>query len=141
MESIMKRQYPALGIIATIYKISGVFVLVGAIFAFIFALFSSSIVPNSRYSTIDASIGVVTIMTGLLALVVGFLTAVGLYGFGELLDLMRDIELNTRSAADDAELTARNTRNTVQLLYQLVQNQQSRGTERLEETNTWKTQA
>jgi hypothetical protein len=119
----MNRKYPALGVIATLYKISGILVLVGAILFFILSLVSA-LTPRPSFSRMNANIGIVTVMSGAIVLIAGGLSSVGLYGFGELLDLMRDIEVNTRSTADDAEATARNTRNTVQLLYQFLQAQQ-----------------
>ncbi len=132
----MKRQYPALGIIATIYKICGILVLVGTIVSFALAIASYVISSSAvRLNTFPAN-SIIVIGGALLGLLSGGLVAIGLYGVGEIFDVMRDVELNTRAAAEDAHATARNTYNTARLLYQLVQNQQNQPA--IDDTSTWK---
>jgi hypothetical protein len=99
----MEHRYRALRTIGAIYRVLGYIVLVLAILAFL-AICGLSVVGGTAASSIlnrygDVSSVIGGILLSLLALLYGGITAISLIAFGEGIELLIDLEENTRKTA------------------------------------------
>ena len=94
----MEKRYGALRIIATVYKIIGVIwgilVIIGAVLVFIGGGSLMNFGFNSSAATMFG-----TVFASLVTLIFGLLGALAIYGVGELVYLLINIEENTRYSA------------------------------------------
>ena len=110
----MQRKYTALAIVSGVYRFAGGLVCIASVALTVMVFLTSRRMYPYSSSGID-------FMTALGTLIGGLLTGIALYAFGELLNLLRDLELNTRRSAAAAEETAQYTRHSAALLQQLIQ--------------------
>lgn len=121
----MKRKYPILGIIAVIYQILGVILVISAVIGgiiFIIQGITQTPPPAPTASReAEAIVGTLVVDFGgsLLALggsllVGGVLSGFALFAIGELINLLRDLELNGRMAAEHNRQAAHYTRITAE---------------------------
>jgi len=96
----MKKRFGILRVISIIFKVKGVIVAAATLLAALFTLVMSVGGGNVwELVGVDASTGLfAAILAAILELVVGALLALMLYGAGELITLLLDVEENTRSA-------------------------------------------
>ena len=96
----MKKRFGLLRVIAVIFKVIGVIVAAATLLAALFTLVMSVGGGNVwEMVGVDASTGLfAAILAAIIEVVVGALLALMLYGAGELITLLLDVEENTRSA-------------------------------------------
>ena len=96
----MKKRFGLLRVIAVIFKVKGVIVAAATLLAALFTLVMSVGGGNVwEMVGVDASTGLfAAILAAIIEVVVGALLALMLYGAGELITLLLDVEENTRSA-------------------------------------------
>ena len=96
----MEKRYTALRIIATLYKIAGVVIAILVVLAVIFTVVSQPLAIDFGYGRLSGTLGVIlAILAAIVELIVGGLSALGVYAIGELLYVMINIEENTRFTA------------------------------------------
>lgn len=113
----MEPRYPMLGNIARLYQFAGLLIGVGSIFLAVMSILS---VLGSRSSFAVGG----AIAGSLSSVLIGVISGVGLYAFGELINLLRDMEFNSRLAAHHAELTEQHTRLMAETLGVMLRRQQ-----------------
>lgn len=90
----MKRKYGVLGFISFLYSVVGVLVFAGGILLLIGAILS--FISPSPYSFVSPG----AVLLSNLGVALGImLSGASLYAFGELIDLLRDLERNARESA------------------------------------------
>lgn len=121
----MKRRYTALAIISVLYRLSSLLLFVFAVFTIAAPFIVRSTNAYNPYSSLAIS-------SGLVSGVALVLTAIGLYGVGELIDLFRDMELHSRASAENSRIVAEYERQiayyskqTANLVYQMMHRSQS----------------
>jgi hypothetical protein len=117
----MKRRYPILGIIAVIYQILGVIVVISAVIVAIILMIQgvnqTPSPPTTAAREAEAIASVVTVnfegsplALGVSLLISGLVGGFALFAIGELINLLRDLELNGRIAAEHNRQAAHYTR-------------------------------
>jgi uncharacterized integral membrane protein len=93
----MNRRYDVLGLIARLYQIAGIIIVGLALLFLILGLISAARVSNvygyGSTMTLPTAISVFLASIGIA------IAGAGTYAFGELINLFRDLELNTRKTA------------------------------------------
>lgn len=90
------RKYPALKVLSVVYKVLAVLTAVGGVVALVIAVVGA-------FTIEDASLRAAGILLQLGAFVGSLFVAVTLYAFGELVELLIDIEWNTRASRGPRE--------------------------------------
>lgn len=108
----MERRYGALGLIAGFYQLVGILMIIGFI-----GLGGISLLNSSRAYNPYTSLGVAS---SVITIVAGALSGLGLVGVGELINLFRDMEFNSRVTAHFTELNEKNTRRTAEAMEYLA---------------------
>lgn len=91
----MKRKYSVLGFVAFLYQFLGVLILVAGLFALGSAIYLGYFAPvESRIETVTLE-GVLLLVSPAVGMIISGLLV---FGFGQLINLLRDVELNTRRA-------------------------------------------
>lgn len=111
----MQRRYPSLGFIAGLYQIAGALVMALGALALALALLGLFTPRVSSYGY-----GTAFSLAGLIPAGVAILSGIGLYAFGDLINLFRDMELNSRIAAENSATQVESTLRMVRLLEQLA---------------------
>jgi len=111
----MKRKYGALGFVAGLYQVLGVLTLVAGAVLFLLALITRLTTNGGFRFNIIEYLTVTSLPT--ITLIV---SGIVLYAFGQLINLLRDVELNTRISAARAAQSARAQRQSAQYLKQTV---------------------
>ncbi len=107
----MERRYTALGFIAGLYQLIGALIVIGGI------AFGGISLLNPRLGYGSTGLVFFSSVTGIVAAVI---SGVALYAFGELINLFRDMEFNSRVTAHYTELNEKNTRRTAEAIEHLA---------------------
>jgi len=115
------KKYAALRTIASIFKIlgiiSGVITILLALSACLFTGFLGTSMSGMMYDLTGSSDSSITgiiggIISGLIILVYGGFSALLIYGSGELIYVLLDMEQNTRETAELLRVTSQTSENT-----------------------------
>jgi ABC-type multidrug transport system fused ATPase/permease subunit len=95
---IMKKKYRALRIISWVYRILAILVLIGAVVGAVLSVVGPTALgvpptPENTALVSNLSLGPIG---AVISLVSGIFVALGLYAFGQLFQLLIDLEENTR---------------------------------------------
>lgn len=124
----MNRHYKALGSIASIFKLIGILIWVVTIIAAFLTLLGGLFTPVTRSVAFYGAPLLASMLSAALTLVGGGIAGLFQYAIGEIIDLLRDIELHLRVQSEAARETAYNTRKSAQALDYMVSQRNQRRT-------------